>query len=187
MKRTYCRPKLLSDFSYIDPNGIIWLAKENSEIDGASIPTFAWTFIGSPFVGKYRKASVIHDIACEERARTWQSVHLAFYNAMRASGVNSAKAKMMYAAVYHRGPRWPTQKKRVPQNARINKEIAPNNTRKTADSPDNMTTYMPTEYEMELIKPEKMTLADAELKDLIRQIQRNEGQFTIETIKNFNQ
>ncbi len=98
--------KLLSDFTFTDPNGMTWAAPKNSIIDGASIPEFAWTIIGSPFVGKYRNASVIHDIACDEKTRTWESVHLAFYYAMRASGVGELKAKMMYAAVYHGGPRW---------------------------------------------------------------------------------
>lgn len=69
-------------------------------------PRFAWSIIGGPFEGKYRKASVIHDVTCVEKARPWQEVHLAFYEAMLADGVGEKKAKVMYAAVYHRGPRW---------------------------------------------------------------------------------
>ena len=46
-------------------------------------------------------------MACNKRDRSWQSVHEAFYNAMLASGVEKNKAKIMYAAVYHFGPRWP--------------------------------------------------------------------------------
>ncbi len=104
---------LLADFSFKDPNGLIWTAKKGDIIDGASIPQMLWTFIGSPFSGKYRQASVIHDVACVEKLRTWEVVHLAFYYAMRTSGVNALKAKIMYAGVHHFGPRWSTRKQIV--------------------------------------------------------------------------
>ncbi len=100
--------KLLSTLSYIDPNGITWVAPKDSKIDGASIPQVLWSMIGSPFSGQYRNASVIHDVACVEKRRSWQATHLAFYNAMRASGVAPLRAKIMYAAVNNFGPRWNT-------------------------------------------------------------------------------
>src|SRR5262249_13191170 len=56
--------------------------------------------------GKYRDASVIHDVACQLRQRPWELVHLTFYNAMRAAEVDWTLARIMYAAVYHLGPRW---------------------------------------------------------------------------------
>jgi hypothetical protein len=49
---------------------------------------------------------VIHDVACVEKRRDWRSVHRVFYTAMLDSGVDRAQAKIMYAAVYHFGPRW---------------------------------------------------------------------------------
>lgn len=103
--------RLLKSISFTDPNGMIWEAPKNSIIDGASIPQFAWSFIGSPFVGKYRYASVIHDVACEQKRRTWEVTHLAFYYAMLASDVSWLQANIMYAAVYHFGPRWPISSK----------------------------------------------------------------------------
>lgn len=102
--------RLTEDFGYTDPNGLIWLAPSGSVIDGASIPKFFWSSIGSPFTDKYREASVIHDVACQEKKRTWEVVHLSFYYAMRASGVSQTKAKIMYSAVYHFGPRWGIKK-----------------------------------------------------------------------------
>jgi hypothetical protein len=66
----------------------------------------AWTFIGGPFEGLYRNPSVIHDVACVQRRHPWYAVHRAFYSAMLAAGVDLVKAKIMYAAVYHLGPRW---------------------------------------------------------------------------------
>lgn len=99
--------KLLEDFKYVDPQRIEWNAPLGWIVDGASIPQFAWSIIGGPFEGKYRNASVIHDVACDKREQPWEKVHQAFYNAMRASEVGKIKAKIMYAAVYHLGPRWP--------------------------------------------------------------------------------
>jgi len=103
--------KLLEGFQYEDPNGMKWTAPKGSIVDGASIPTLAWSIVGSPFSGKYRNSSVIHDVACQNKNRTWEVVHLAFYYGMLASEVNILKAKLMYAGVYHFGPRWDIEKK----------------------------------------------------------------------------
>jgi hypothetical protein len=99
--------KLLSDFAYIDPGKGRWSAPTGSEVDGASIPQVFWSFIGGPFEGKYRNASVVHDVACDQRAKPWKDVHKMFYNASRRGGVGLVSAKVMYFAVYHWGPRWP--------------------------------------------------------------------------------
>lgn len=101
------RMRLLTPFSYVDPKGNTWTAPAGWVIDGASIPVFAWSVVGGPFNGKYRDASVIHDVACDQRTQPWETVHEAFYWAMMASGVEPWRAKVMYAAVYHFGPRWP--------------------------------------------------------------------------------
>ncbi|WP_448107462.1 DUF1353 domain-containing protein [Pseudomonas azerbaijanoccidentalis] len=98
--------ELVQPFRYFTVRNIMWDAPEGSIVDGASIPRFAWPIIGGPFEGKYREASVIHDVACQRRVRPWQDVHLAFYTAMLTSGVDQTKAKIMYGAVYFFGPRW---------------------------------------------------------------------------------
>ena len=82
------RMRLLAPFAYIDPSGLEWHAAAGWIVDGASIPRFAWSLIGGPFEGKYRNASVIHDVACDEQLRSWEAVHEVFYWAMRASGVD---------------------------------------------------------------------------------------------------
>lgn len=79
----------------------------------------AWSFIGGPFEGKYRNASVIHDVACDLALRRWEDVHEAFFNAMRAGGVEVIKAKIMYGAVYHFGPRWPVKVVRVVDESEV--------------------------------------------------------------------
>jgi hypothetical protein len=99
--------QLVQSFGYTDPSGLTWPAPKESIVDGASIPRVAWSFIGGPFEGKYREASVIHDVACQTKNRPWELVHRSFYTAMLASGVEEWRAKIMYAAVYRGGPRWP--------------------------------------------------------------------------------
>ncbi|GAB2181549.1 hypothetical protein DLREEDagrD3_17720 [Denitratisoma sp. agr-D3] len=101
--------RLLEPFAFIDPAGVRWDAPAGWVVDGASIPQVAWSLIGGPYEGKYREASVIHDVACDEKDRPWQAVHRVFYDAMLASNVDGKKAKIMYAAVYHFGPRWPLE------------------------------------------------------------------------------
>lgn len=100
------RMQLLEDFAYIDPHGIRWDAPAGSVVDGASIPQQFWSTIGGPFEGKYREASVIHDIACDRRNRPWTDVHWVFHEAMLASGVHPAQAQIMFAAVWGFGPKW---------------------------------------------------------------------------------
>jgi len=97
---------LREDFTYFDPRGHRWLAPTGAAVDGASIPRLFWTVIGGPFEGKYRNASVVHDIGCVEMQQPWEDVHRMFYEACRCSGVDETQAKMMYYAVHHFGPRW---------------------------------------------------------------------------------
>jgi hypothetical protein len=101
------RMRLLVDVTYTDPGGVRWLAPKDSVVDGASIPQPFWSVIGGPWEGRYRFASILHDVACDEKKRTWDQSAMMFYNAMRCSGVREFKAKVMYYAVYKFGPHWP--------------------------------------------------------------------------------
>lgn len=97
---------LRQDFAYIDGQGRRWLAPANSVVNGASIPQGFWSVIGGPFEGRYRNASVIHDVGCHDMNAAWEDVHQMFYEACLCGGVDETQAKMMYYAVYHFGPRW---------------------------------------------------------------------------------
>lgn len=97
---------LLSELQYTDPEGVIWIAPVNSVVDGASIPRALWSLMGGPFDGKYRNASVLHDVAYDEQARPWKQCDRMFYNAMRCSGVGATEAKTMYYALYRHGRHW---------------------------------------------------------------------------------
>lgn len=98
--------RVLEDVTYTDKNGVVWTAKADSIVDGASIPRFCWYFIGSPFVGLYRRPSVIHDVYCENKEMPWKLVHACFKEMMLFEGVHPHKAKLMFDAVFTFGPRW---------------------------------------------------------------------------------
>ena len=98
--------KLLQAFAFIDPSGKRWVAPKGSIVNGASIPSVLWSTVGPPFVGDYRRATVIHDVACVEKTEPHERVHLAFYYGMRADGVGWLKANTMYQAVKQFGPKW---------------------------------------------------------------------------------
>jgi hypothetical protein len=100
--------RLLDDFGFVDAKGVTWSAPKNSLIDGASIPRELWCVAGLPYSGKYRRASVVHDVACDKRDHSWQDVHRMFYEACLAGGVAEQTAKLMYGAVYRFGPKWTT-------------------------------------------------------------------------------
>jgi hypothetical protein len=97
---------LLNELRYTDPNGFVWIAPVGSQVDGASIPRYLWSVMGGPFEGKYRNASVLHDVAYGERKRPWQDCDRMFYNAMRCTGVSAVEAKTMYYALYRFGNHW---------------------------------------------------------------------------------
>lgn len=100
--------QLLEDFTFVDAAARRWKAPKGSTIDGASIPRALW-WAGGPYEGQYRDGSVVHDVYCDENPKTatWRAVHRMFYDAMVTSGVEKARALVMYGAVYRHGPRWP--------------------------------------------------------------------------------
>ena len=188
--------KLLEPFRYVDPKRVEWDAPSGWIIDGASIPRFAWTIIGGPFEGKYRDASVIHDVACDRKERPWEAVHEAFYNAMRASGVEKNKAKIMYAAVYHFGPRWPLKVTKVVPRLQVEPTISEARTfeypgsdvrvtvTEKSRSPFEIMTNQPEESNVHFdVIPHASQLSKDEFNKLEREI--TEKDLSLEDIRNF--
>lgn len=101
---------LLSELRYTDPDGAMWIAPAGSEVDGASIPRSLWTLMGGPFEGKYRNASVLHDVAYDQKNRPHEVCDQMFYNAMRCSGVSAVEAGTMYYALRKFGHHWKAPK-----------------------------------------------------------------------------
>jgi hypothetical protein len=99
--------QLLSEFAFIDSAGYRWAAHSGEKVDGASIPEQVWsTVVGTPFIGDYRRASVVHDVACERHEKTSRDAHRMFYEAMLADGTEKARALLFYTAVRLFGPQW---------------------------------------------------------------------------------
>src|SRR5439155_16738717 len=101
---------LLSELRYTDPQGVAWIAPAGSVVDGASIPRSLWSLMGGPFEGEYRNASVLHDVAYDQRNRPWQVCDQMFYNAMRCSGVSAVEAGTMYYGLRKFGRHWKAPK-----------------------------------------------------------------------------
>jgi hypothetical protein len=97
---------LLNELRYTDPQGVVWIAPAGSVVDGASIPRSLWSLMGGPFEGKYRNASVLHDVAYEKKTKPWEQCDRMFYNAMRCSGVSAVEAGTMYYALRKFGHHW---------------------------------------------------------------------------------
>ena len=98
--------RLVEPFVFRDSNGREWVVPATAVVDGASIPPLLWSIIGPPFVGDYRRASVVHDHFCRTMSRPWQKVHRMFFDAAIAGGVPTLQAKVYYAALRAAGKRW---------------------------------------------------------------------------------
>lgn len=97
---------LLSELRYTDPAGFTWVAPAGSQVDGASIPRSLWSVMGGPFEGKYRNASVLHDVSYDQRKRPPEDCDRMFYDAMRCSGVGPVEAGTMYYSLLKFGRHW---------------------------------------------------------------------------------
>lgn len=103
------RMRLLADFSFTDPAGTTWLTPKDYVVDGASIPRALWTLVGSPYTGDYRRASIVHDKACDDAVNNSTARRAAdrmFYHACRTGGCSIEDATLLYVGVRIGGV-WP--------------------------------------------------------------------------------
>ena len=70
--------------------------------DGASIPRFAWSFIGSP-AGPYLLAALIHDILFMLQLPSFEFANEFFHDVMVRLKIKWARRSLMYAAVKYAG------------------------------------------------------------------------------------
>ncbi|MFM7360418.1 MAG: DUF1353 domain-containing protein [Cyanobium sp.] len=94
--------RLLAAFRFTDPSGKVWDAPAESLVDGASIPRALWSLVGSPYTGEYRRASVVHDIACDRAGSNREERRAAdrmFYRACRAGGCSVRESSLLYLGV----------------------------------------------------------------------------------------
>jgi hypothetical protein len=116
--------ELVTDFRYVDPRDTVWLSPKGSKVNGASIPKILWSVVGGPFEGKYRKASVIHDVACDEMKRPHQEVHRAFYDACLCEGLDPSTARKLYAAVALFGPKWTFESEHMTKEVKVQRFVS---------------------------------------------------------------
>jgi hypothetical protein len=99
-----------------------WIAPNGTQSDGASIPQWALSAVGSGFDESVLDAAVVHDAYCSEfnkagasyHQASWEDVHAMFYDALIALGTPKLKASLLYAAVYLGGPRWEVNASALP-------------------------------------------------------------------------
>jgi hypothetical protein len=94
--------ELLEDFSFTDPAGKIWSAPAGYKVDGASIPRPLWSLVGSPYTGDYRRASIVHDKACDDahgNVTARREADRMFFHACRVGGCTRREAIILYLGV----------------------------------------------------------------------------------------
>lgn len=93
--------RLLADFWFDDRAGRRWHAPAGATIDGASIPRPLWTLVGSPYTGSYRRASIVHDIACmnADNLQEREAADRMFFEACRAGGCSMQESMVLYTGV----------------------------------------------------------------------------------------
>ena len=91
--------QLLEDFSFTAPDGRVWSAPKGTIVNGASIPRPLWSTVGSPYTDDYRRASVVHDVACDTPGIVRKEADVMFFHACRAGGCSPTQAQILYAGV----------------------------------------------------------------------------------------
>lgn len=98
-------------FTWWDSRGVPWRVGAGRIADGASIPRWLWAVAGPPLVGDYRRASIVHDIACQDKQAglltdvSWRDVHYyTFYEPCVYDGMAEWRAGTYYAGVRLGGP-----------------------------------------------------------------------------------
>lgn len=95
--------ELTEAFWFRDRAGRQWDAAKGTRIDGASIPRALWTWVGSPYTGDYRRASVVHDVACDAAgpgdSPARRKADRMFYEACRAGGCSVRQSIILYVGV----------------------------------------------------------------------------------------
>ena len=102
--------ELYADFTFTDPAGTMWPAPKGSRINGASIPRPLWSLVGSPYTGDYRRASIVHDVACDLAGKDVTKRRAAdrmFFHACREGGCSAEQAMLLYLGV-RVGAAWST-------------------------------------------------------------------------------
>ena len=80
-------------------NGLHITVMRGFEWDGASIPRFAWVFVGTPADDDFLIPSLFHDALYCSKLVSRKRADLIFYKLLRREGVGRFKASILYRAV----------------------------------------------------------------------------------------
>lgn len=98
--------ELTEPLQFFDRRGTLHSVPWHFGSDGASIPQWAWSLVGSPLDRRYRRAAVLHDWYCVTRRIPARDAHRLFYEGLRASGVHPLRASAFWLAVTVHRRRW---------------------------------------------------------------------------------
>ena len=73
--------------------------KKDFDFDGASIPRYLWSIVGSPMTGGYQRSACMHDALYSSNILPKDMCDSLFLEAMISDGVSSLLAYTMYYAV----------------------------------------------------------------------------------------
>jgi hypothetical protein len=126
------RMRLTEEFSFVDNADKRWVAPLHHVVDGASIPRALWTVVGSPYTGDYRRASVVHDAACDQAGgdpSLRRAADRMFYRACRAGGCSIRQSTLLYigvriGAASHYVPAWSAAEKGEDDGPRLRRTAA---------------------------------------------------------------
>lgn len=90
--------RVFTEVRFIDIDQSKYTIPDGFISDGASIPKKAWSIVGGPLSGKYRRAAVLHDYLLSIGTIP-DIAHMIFYRAMRADGCTVEQADLFYHAV----------------------------------------------------------------------------------------
>jgi len=91
--------RVITYLIFVDSRGVSYSADPGQIVDGASIPRFFWRLMGSPFVGRHRRAALVHDGEYIKRKYTRLEVDRMFLEALKVDGVGLIKRQTMYRIV----------------------------------------------------------------------------------------
>jgi len=96
----------IGDFEFIDSKGVIWRVPKGTIADASSVPRAYWSIVGPPLTSDYTIPTILLDYFTREQKHPPEQVHKMFWDALLATGMETAKAKMFYTSVSTFGPRW---------------------------------------------------------------------------------
>ena len=83
-----------------------WTVPIGFVTDGATIPPWAWMFIGNPFSGKLLRPAILHDYLCDQPQLSSADCAVRFREGLRCEGVGTFRRTVMYWAVRYLWKQW---------------------------------------------------------------------------------